>query len=207
MITNVDLAVEFIAKWLADYAKNNNRKEFIIINSMDCKDSVLNYVCSETTKFHGGLTLYAVEASGYSWIDAHIRAENYSGIVVGSIDRSNGFLARNYRKIQNGTADVFPFYDLEYSDICQIGSSVFPGRYDITEEDRMLEYCNHIESLYGIITNENPPHTHPRWPYFLSQQKEYIAKVWEREKRTRHKALDHKPFPTIPAHICRRSAR
>lgn len=212
MITNVDLAVKFIAKWLANYAKDNHRKGFVIVHCNDCRDTVLNYVCLEATKIHGGLKFSVVSMeSSYPWMEAHNKAEFHEYVVVGPTDRSHGLLSRQYSKVGEGMCDIFPFYDLEYSDIYQIGSSVFPGRHDfeqdITDQDRMLEYCNHVEGLYGIITNENPPHTHPRWPYFLSQQKEYIAKVWEREKRTRHKALDHKPFPTIPAHICRRSAR
>lgn len=213
MIPNPELAVEFLAKWLADYAKDNNRKGFIIVNTGDCRDTVLNYVCSEATKVHGGLKFSVVSVDEYTepFMVAHKRAEYFDYLVVGPTDRSHGLLSRQYVKVGEGICDIFPFYDLEYSDIYQIGKHVFPGRYDfeqdIAEHQKMFEYCNHVERLYGIITNESPPHTHSRWPYFLQQQKEYIAKVWEREKHTRHKALDHKPFPKIPAHICRRNAQ
>lgn len=214
MITNVELLVEFLAIWTADYAKDHGKQLFVLVHSDNRRDTFMNYVCSHATKVHGGLRFKAITNHGDSltpYVEAYSLASGNNGIIVGPIDRSFGLYTRNYKKVEYGFMDICPLFDLEYTDIVQATTELFPGRKDWEEEEsteihRMLEFCNHMEKLYNIITNEYPPHKHSRWPFLLKQQKDWIAKIHQREKWTRHKMMT-KPFPKIPAHLCTGPAR
>ena len=105
MITDHKLAIDFLATWLADYAKQNHRKGFVIVHSDNLADTVLNYVCVEATKKHGGLSVNCVELDDTTydvWVREHAIADRIGGIVVGPIDRSHGLYARYFGKVREG---------------------------------------------------------------------------------------------------------
>jgi hypothetical protein len=133
-----------------------------------------------------------------------------NGIVVGTIDKTFGTYFRSYGKCEEATADIFPLFDLNYSDIIKITNELWPDikwpdweGNEYAELAILVEFCNEAEDLYGIITNEDPPNKHPRWPFFVNDQKKILAQVHQREKKTRHKILN-KPYPQLPSNlICR----
>ena len=226
MIINHDLVIEHLAKWLADYAKAAGRNVFVVGFRGTRPDALLLHICSKAIEMYGGGL--SVEALDYStdmnindvfngksvrknifnydndesfYLQCHRMAEE-NGIVVGSVDRTFGLYYRSYGKRAEGSADIFPLFDLDYSDISLMAYKLWDDKHiewDAPNADLIsvdIEFANEAEALYGIITCENPPNQHPRWPYFIGTQKEIIAKVWQREKSTRHKKID-RPYPIL----------
>ena len=226
MITNHDLVIEYLAKWLADYAKAAGRSVFVVGFRGTRPDALLLNICSKAAELYGGLSVEALSCS----IDIDIRdifngktnvchydnqesfylqchrAAEAKGIVVGPIDRTFGLYYRSYGKRAEGSADIFPLFDLNYIEIEELVEKTWPdidnweernfGMYKWQSPAADIDLCTEAEALYGIITSETPPNQHPRWPYFIGRQKETIAKVWQREKATHHKKL-YRPYPTL----------
>lgn len=202
MIVNEDLLIKYISNWLADYVKQYDCNSFVLVKNE--KNNLLEYICREATKIYGGLKIIK-DCDNY--ISANNIATENKGIIIGSIDRTNGLYYRGYNKMGELLADIFPLFDIEYSEIVQVSKKLCL-EYPTFTDSALLEFCNEAESLYNIITMDNPPHTHERWPYFTHDQKQWIGIVHQREKKTRHKKLT-RPFPIISdkPHICRRSVQ
>jgi hypothetical protein len=221
MITNQDLLIEHLAKWLAEYAKAAGRSVFVVGFDGARSDALLLHICSKATENYGGLATHAlsfptstieiknvfngnvtysidsIKNPGYYYLQCHEIAHDH-GIVVGPVDRTFGLYYRSYGKRAAGSADVFPLFDLEYSEIVEITDSLWPGLWPVESTDIVadIEFCNEAGAMFGIITCEESPHRHPRWPYFIHTQKAMIAKVHQREKLTRHKKMN-KPYPSL----------
>jgi hypothetical protein len=217
---NHSFIIEHLAIWLATYIKNAGRNVFVVGFNGTRSDALLLQICSKATENYGGLSTHALafgtksiditkvfngkithcidkESIEYYYLGCHDIANN-NGIVVGPVDKSFGKYSRNYGKRAEGSADVFPLFDMNYSDIINITDSLWPNLWPECNTASDLEFCNNAESLYGIITCEESPHKHSRWPYFIQNQKSIIAKVHQREKLTRHKDLSNKPYPKLP---------
>lgn len=231
MITNQDLLIEHLSKWLAEYIKAAGRSVFVVGFDGTRADALLLHICAKATENYGGLATHALnfptntieinkvfngmvtysidntENHNYHFLQCHEIAQE-NGIVIGPVDRTFGLYYRSYGKRAEGSADIFPLFDLDYSEIVQITDSLWPNLWKPENLDMVydIEFCNEAEDLYGIITCEDPPHRHPRWPYFIHTQKAMIAKVNQREKLTRHKQLI-RPYPTISdkPQLCRRA--
>jgi hypothetical protein len=234
MIVDEKLLVEYLAKWLADYAYRAGRATFVVANRGTREDWVVDQLCHEATKVIGGLktnirmVIDSERTDAEILMSCHEYADDHNGIVVGSIERTFGLYWRGYQKMGDALADIFPLYDISYSEIIQLYDSmdldefdgIYPipgaagyGMYPIPGADshkshKMVEFCNNAEALYGIITREDPPHTHKRWPYFTQEQKKWIALTHQREKKTRHKVLT-KPYPVVSdkPQLCRRNVQ
>lgn len=205
MITNEQMVVQFLADWLANYAEQNGKTTFVVVDNGLRQSALVKHICSEATKVVGGLKVRVCKTNH---IDAHTISQETNGIVIGIVDRTNGLYYRKYKKLDEGLADVFPILDLEFSEVIQITDKLFPDemlntytRLEIAHL-KYVEFCNASNTLYGIITDDQPPQTNKRWPYFLTEQKKWIGVVHQREKATRHKAIN-KPYPEIPE-VCRR---
>jgi hypothetical protein len=229
MITNQDLLVEYLAQWLAEYLKAAERKVLVVGFNGTRSDALLLHICSKATEQYGGLVTHALNFPtspvdintifngkitysidrhndlGYYYLQCHNIA-NENGIVIGPVDRTFGLYYRSYGKIAEGSADIFPLFDLDYSDIVTITNSLWPNLWEPHLDTVWgIEFCNEVEVMYGIITCAEPPNRHPHWPYFIQAQKAMIAKVHQREKLTRHKKLT-KPYPIIAdkPQLCKR---
>lgn len=202
MIVNENLLIQFLSKWLADYAKQNGRTTFVIVDNSSRQSCLAKLICSEATKIIGGLK---VRVCNTNHLEAHKIAEEINGIVIGLVDRTYGLYHRSFSKLDEGLGDIFPLFDLEYSEIVQITEKVLLDQnFTDPVEYRLIEFCNKANALYSIITEDQPPHKNKRWPYFLTEQKKWLAIVHQREKSTRHKAIT-KPYPKIPEILCKRS--
>jgi hypothetical protein len=218
MIVNPDQLIEYLAKWLAEYAKAAGKNTFVVGFRGTRPDSLLLHICSKAIEMFGGLSAKCISCSidvnpidifkgnvlrvagdseEHFYLQCHRVAEE-NGIVVGSVDKTFGLYYRDYGKRSDGNADIFPLFDLEYSDIYKITENLWPNIKDWDECENYIdiEFANEAENLYGIITNPEPPNKHPRWPYFIASQKAIIALVWQREKSTRHKNIT-RPYPII----------
>lgn len=206
----------YLAQWLAQYAKTAGRPLFVVPYEGSRCDALVIHLCSLATEMVGGLSMdvlanVKVHPNIYSgtvtsgdfptcelYLDCYRYAQENSGLVIGNINKTTGLYTRQYQKLGEANADIFPLFDVNYSEIVNITNDLYQDINWYNELSKesiyMLEFCNQAESLYGIITSEEPPHKHPRWPYFIAEQKVGIAEVHQREKKTRHKALT-KPYP------------
>jgi hypothetical protein len=205
MIVDELVLIEYISKWLASYAKQSGRSLFVLNNSEARANQVVAELCHKATRIHGGLRSYICYGG---FVECYHYADANNGVIVGSIDRTLGRYYRGYSKLGEGLADVQPLFDLEYSEIIQI-YKFLKDKYEGTDPEghEMIEFCNNAERTYGIITDEKSPHLHSRWPYFTEEQKKWIGIIHQREKKTRHKALN-RPFPNISdnPNLCKRNA-
>lgn len=210
MIVNCELVEEYIANWLAEYAKKNHKSLFITAVRLENRsDYLVKDLCAKATAIVGGLkleTITVMNSLEEEYMECNMIASKLNGIVVGSIDRTYGFLTRKFGKRAEGAADVFPLLGLEYSEVIQITDLSGLSFTQDPDDYSHYEFCNRAEAHYGIITNEDPPHKHPRWPYFTGEQKKWIAETHQREKRTRHKIITQ-PFPYIAdrPQLCKRT--
>ncbi len=202
MITNENLLVQYLAKWLFDYINKCGRQTFVVVDSGTRQSDLVKLICSEATEIRGGLRVQVCDTNHFEALKI---SDGMFGIVVGLIDRTTGLYYRGYSKLDEGLGDVFPLFNLEYSEIIQVTDKLLPNReYNDPTDHRMIEFCNKANALYGIITDEQTPNKNARWPYFLTEQKKWLGLVHQREKATRHKVIT-KPYPEIPEMLCRRS--
>lgn len=217
-----DVLIEYISNWLANYLIDSGRKVFVVKYNETRSDALLLKICSEATTLKKGLSticlyqdtkpqMYLGRAykldiphipniNDIDYIIAQKWADDRDGIVLSSIDKTFGKYYRSYSKTSYSLSDIFPLYDLYYSDIVQITDYLWPDMkfQDIEVDDyKMLEFCIKAENTFGIITSENSPHKHGMWHTFTSTQKRFIGESQQREKKTRHKEVK-KPYPKIP---------
>lgn len=210
MIVNDQLMIQYLANWLAMYAKNNGKSVFVVNKrSHNRSDDLVLHLCNEGTKVFGGLKteIYEGRNDSASFIECLQIANKSNGIVVGSVSRTFGLYHRSFDKLTDGLADVYPLFDLEYSEIVELTKDNIEEYHDF-EDYKMVEFCNSAELIYGIITDIVAPSRHARWPYFTQEQKKWIGIVHQREKKTRHKKIT-KPFTSVSdkPNLCRRVAQ
>jgi len=220
MIKNPNLFIKHIAEWLAKYAKDNGRKTFVLHYCGRATEAVLIKVCVEATKEMGGLSMivgfepgaeiekiYSARKVESDFINTALMTDEVDlGLLLLPVTRTEAML-RNHHKKFVLLGDVFPFLDVKQSDITGIAEKFWP---DVKFNDEKIvgiqspEGLLDLEDNYGIITSEEMPSKHSRWPYLMQYQKKDIAFAHQREKLTRHKAIIGKPFPSIrdQKHLC-----
>jgi len=219
------LLIEHVASWLAKYMEESGRKVFIVNYNGARSDALVLKVCSEATSIKKGLSTiclyqdffpkefmgrsYKIDIpvipniTGTEYMIANKWADDKDGVVIGSVDKTFGKYKRTYTKIEYSLCDIFPLYDLYYSEIIHLTDFIWPdAKWRDAEVDdyKMLEFCVRAENSFGIITSTNPPHKHEMWHTFTGTQKKFVAECQQREKKTRHKEL-RKPYPKIPDNI------
>ncbi|MFA5758997.1 MAG: hypothetical protein WC942_06550 [Clostridia bacterium] len=217
-----DKFVNCVSDWISNYLKTNHKTCAVINFNLNRNDMLLLHIGKQICKngfnlevitfdinisiqlqsvYNGKKTNIITEdnnISGYSFIKSHLIANSCNGIVLGAVDKTYGLHYRQYSKLEEYTADIFPLYNVEYSDIVNLTNSLYPQiQFDEKNEYDILEWCLLADKRYNIISGNEIPHKHNRWPYFTQTQKEWIAKVYNREKSTRHKKLDNKPSVTF----------
>jgi len=208
-----------ITKWLADYLKDNGKTTFVINYRHDRRNSLLTYICSEACKNTSTNVLVCCSPlvvdslkniysgnidSGYlpSYSDMVYKADSFNGVIVGAIEKTFGKYYRSYNKGYEYLSDIFPLYDIPYSDIIKETDDVFGtdvSYSDIREEFekyQIVEWANSMEDKYGILTSKENPTRHDQWKYFTQDQKTIIAFMHARQHKTLHKIIN-KPYPKL----------
>ncbi len=177
MITNQDLVIEYLAKWLGDYAKSAGKNVLVVGFGGTQADALLLHICSKATEQYGKLTTHAISfpynnvnikaiyngnltysieydyppnIPEHYFLQCHQIAEAKAGIIVGAVDRTTGLYYRSYGKRAGGSADIFPLFDLNYSEIIEITSALWPNINNWTKENiniNDLEFANEAEDL------------------------------------------------------------
>jgi len=207
MITNVEALSKNIADRLREYAKRNALKcAVIVLDESRASSSMLSVqLCSMAglnTKCFAPLFKYASRMGKLPRVSVSIdyhpeevvaASLNYAdvnnGLLIGSLNR-NDRLNRTYGKWNEGRADLFPIYDLYLSEINQLLRLHGLGDCcrEMTSEDEMVEYLDSQHS--DIILADEMPNKNKMWFRYTLPQKEYIAKLHAREKKTRHKQVE-----------------
>ncbi len=126
-------------------------------------------------------------------------ADVYDGLVVGTVTATRGLLQRRHRKYGDGAADIFPLLDLHDSEIAQLAqhwmirptASIFPPATDSNN----VEWAHRENDRHEIIiSQEAQPQQHHLWYKYTAPQKQMIAELYSREKRTKHKSLLTRPY-------------
>lgn len=183
MLANVKEVVRLCQNWLSDYSKKYG-VSFIVNPDSQISSVVTSMLCFGIDTS----TLILPSLDNFMWegFGAH-------RILVGSINRTNGPLNRQYcKRGLDGLADVYPVYDLYESELEQIAKYMKP---DIVLPDRFLdreivEWAISENDKTGIITKDESPIANEKWFGYSMKQKQIISELHQREKSTRHKALD-----------------
>jgi hypothetical protein len=191
MIINKEITINYLGKWLADYAKDANKSLLVLSHDNTNQYNLLHKVCSCATVFYPGLNIHIHFGIG----DQLYEIAEDKGLIISCIDKSFGLYYRWYSKLEMSISDLFPLFDLNYSEILELLEKPIVDN-SLPEKYELLEWCNLMEERYKIITSNEVPNKDSRWPFFIQEQKDILAKVYQREKKTRHKIIT-KPYPNL----------
>ena len=206
---SVDLIIEELGKWVGNYIKSSGKK-IAVVKWDDSPNSALAIkVCHKARSFHNTLSISVCINDKFPILEAKVPCNVYfrdndcevaseeNGIIIGLCDKTE-VLNRNYSKRYdeydnrvNGNADIFPLLDIYHSEVIDLVDTIFPELKvePLSAEDSMIEWATKLNLHNGIVTDTNLPNKHPDWYKFTKNQKEFIAKIHQREKNTRHKCL------------------
>jgi hypothetical protein len=205
MITNVEALSKHISNQLRDYAKRNAIKcAVIVFDDFRAPSSMLAaQLCSAAglnTKCFAPFVKHLTCMASMPRVSTDLKTEEafstslnyadaYNGLLIGSLSR-NDRLSRTYGKWKEGRADLFPIYDLYLSEINQLLQFNGLGDFchEMTSIDEVTEYLDAQHP--DIILADEMPNKNKMWFRYTMQQKEAIAKLHAREKKTRHKQID-----------------
>lgn len=191
MILNKEITINHLGKWLADYAKDANKSLLVLSHNNTNQYTLLNKICTYATNFCPGLDIHVHFGTG----DQLCEISGDNGLIISDIDKSFGLYYRGYSKLEMSISDLFPLFDLNYSEILELIEEPIVDN-SLPEKYELLEWCNLMEERYKIITSNEVPSKYQRWPFFIQEQKNILAKVYQREKKTRHKMIT-KPYPDL----------
>lgn len=126
-------------------------------------------------------------------------ADYRNGLVVGSINKS-AMLTRHYGKYTHALADIFPIADLYESEVRSIVYSIVG---DINTPNTIsnllldydeIEWADKENNKTNIITRDTRPQDDKYWYKYTVRQKEIISRIYQIEKKTRHKSINNKPI-------------
>lgn len=125
-------------------------------------------------------------------------ADVYDGLVVGTTTATRGVFQRRHCKYGDGAADIFPLLDLHDSEVRQLAqywqieptSSIFPP----PDKEDEIEWAHRENDNYEIIVSQQQPQQHHLWYKYTAPQKQLMAELYAREKKTKHKTLRGRPY-------------
>lgn len=149
-------------------------------------------------------------------------ADTYNGLIVGTKNRCELKLIRNYNKYGEGAVDLLPIGDMFKSEtyelfkymvtdnnntalnssykILNTYSAIIPGKLQCDQLQltyNEVEWADRQNILNNIVVKEEDPVRHKDWQRYTSRQREIIAKIHQIEKRTRHKYNQSIPICTL----------
>lgn len=212
MIINPSAIISHISNWITNYIVSNGIK-IIIVDINNSIESFLVYkLAANATEIIGGKLKLIAVTENIQYIQLanenniqciygiirNIADINENSIVLGNIEKTYGLYNRCYNKNKELTADIFPIFDLYYSEIKDLIEFINP---ELLKNLNVREYSDYSlnewaikqENKYGIICDDKLPHQHTLWYSFAMKQKEIIAQLHQREKKTRHK-INTRPY-------------
>lgn len=218
MILNQNAVLKHISDWLKLYCTENNRKKLVVpvsggVNSqlslMLCQGLGIKTTCvhQEIYEHENILSQLKETCQKYnielveppllsSMLPELVSISGDNGLIVGSINR-NKMLSRHYHKYFDALADIFPIADLFESEVRELVSkldihlseqpSCRPQSIELDFDE--LEWGDRENQKYNIIERPQRPETFEKHYKYSKRQREIISLMWQREKKTRHKAL------------------
>jgi hypothetical protein len=191
-------AVQTIQNWIKDYVAPTGRNTLQMLETAE--HGVPNLAWA-VTKAICENAAYSLVLSSVSDI-AQEASSNYS-IIVSPIERTYGYLTREYKKHRSGPRDIFPLYELYMSEIRQI-ARVLEVSVDVPSAEEMLaEWAIRENDKNGIIEDGASPVVTKNWYRYTIEQKQAISHAHQREKKTRHKIIKE-PFCPLRSDLVNR---
>lgn len=192
MITNKEKLIQTIADFLSEYINNCPLNDFFI---KDATNLDLTIKVCELARRKCGANVYLIwrdnEENQYEFAK-HIggNAHEDECLTISGMCRTEGIIQRSFYKYDlSKQADIYPFLDLYLSEINQLqgyNSRNYNPLYGTHEE---LERIDREDVKNGIISSDESPMKNFEWFKYTKPQRELIAKMHAREKKTRHKDL------------------
>lgn len=209
MIIDHEATIKHLSSWIKRFAVDGSIKYIVVPHDQEWYPScslLVAALCSKAAIQSVILSEFPLELLGNT--DVFTRWSNYvrtdlyndynvwdhafgyvdtvdDGIVAGPICLNERY-NRTYHKRKQGAADFFPIFDLYLSEVNQLLNHLGIETAELSEKDKLLEFA---DKQGPIITNyETPNHSH-MWFQYTLPQKEAIAKLHAREKKTHHKAI------------------
>lgn len=230
----------YITTWLRNYANDNYKKCFVVGVSGGLDSAVTAILCIKsgvpTHLYHQKCFIDPEEIRdiipfspesyrileepidsnlSYTFAQLHGRlgsiADKETGLLVGTISRTKGNLARFYTKRGDDSADIFPIMDLYKAEIYQlykyltnnefINESVIELHPELLKHEIKLnleyhdiEWADKENIKNNIIERDDLPDRDKLWYRYFLKQKEILFRLHQYEKNTRHKLIAHKPI-------------
>jgi NH3-dependent NAD+ synthetase len=203
---------KFISLWIANYLKENGKEAIVTSWEPRCDSNVNLELCVKSREFYNTKVIVITNNSSlikskykglvetYQEGDSEKETQNIlaniadkkNGIIAGSLTKTDS-LNRSYHKFGKGAADIFPIYDLFYSETKELSKESFEDPiWNFKLED--LEWSVKMNEKKKIITDKETPNRKSDWCYLNLHQKTIVAQIHQREKKTRHKSLNNKPY-------------
>lgn len=222
MITNSQAALEFLAKWIAEYIKSIPPKNIVIPIENNVSGILTTLICVEARKQCGcnifilsgtldeeiknktnNLPISLIELKQELFSDIYqaavTKANTTNAIITSTLNRNIGIIDRNFKKHIEDIGDIYPLLDFYDSEIETIYRDCFDNDYEMKKDSKMnlLEWADKDNSKTGILSREELPNHHNQWFRYTKEQKIFIATLHQRQKRTNHKSLESKNFPKV----------
>jgi hypothetical protein len=205
----VSLDISSISNWICNYATSYGKDTLLVPFDGSTNSAVVTWCCLQSTILKTGtLKVLSVvpnnEQELFKKIFNHSYAElpgsqlyyhslelakNSNGICVGCVDKTYGSLYRSYKKYNEYLADIQPLYDFLYSEIVEMSESLGFTKNIAPLDYRIYEWALQQESYYKIITSLDAPNKSYKWYTYTEEQRSFIAKMHQREKKTKHKEI------------------
>lgn len=202
MITDNFLLSNRISSFIGNYISTTTSGVFI--DSKHQFDSVLITLCERARSIKQFDIYYTNQVEQYDFarqitlpdsIDEKLEfLHDYDLISLSSLTIDRGLFERKFNKYKDA-CDLYPFLGLYSSEVISLGRFLGCNMQD--EPSTLIEYCHKQDLKNSIISSEKLPTQHQDWFKYTKDQKDYIAYLHQRVKKTSHKDLGHQNYPRV----------
>jgi NH3-dependent NAD+ synthetase len=204
MIIEPSLLAAKISDWISSFNKN-----IVIAVSGGPSSTLLAYLAIQSNKnvtiFHNSLSNPKLIQANHVKLSYSNNIEYFNAIrkyadendciTLSACNRNRGHIQRLHKKFGDGMVDAFPLYGLYFSEIIELIKLFEDINYVHDKDHDMIEWCDRDNEKTNIIKSETLPNLSKDWFRYSFVQKQFVASLHQREKVTRHKALEK--FPNL----------
>ena len=212
MIYNKQKILDTIVNSISEYIKNTGIESVIVFK----RDYYLDFLCLyifELVRANTKIDVYynsnaneklnftkEVCFSENEYDDVLEFAEQNNSLICYSFCINDGIILKSFNKHKTA-ADIIPLIELYYSECIDLLNYIFPELKITPIHNDIIEFCHKQELKYQILSNEESPVNNKNWFKYTKDQKEKIAYLHERYKKTKHKNLLSRCFYPAISHL------